>query len=106
MYWQTFTTLQWYLKRFHLRFHVFIQLKYLTLNVPFGALMVFTGCSIPSIGRAQCSASIHSQTALIHQLQWAISWEVHMSEDDETCLYCHCDITRGQGVKWGVEFRC
>ena len=26
--------------------------------------------------------------------------EVHMSEDDETCLYCHCnDITRGQGVK-------
>ena len=32
--------------------------------------------------------------------------EVHMSEDDETCLYCHCDITRGQGVKWGVELRC
>ena len=31
--------------------------------------------------------------------------EVHMSEDDETCLYCHCDVTRGQGVKWGVEFR-
>ena len=25
--------------------------------------------------------------------------EVHMSEDDETCLYCHCDVTRGQGVK-------
>ena len=22
-----------------------------------------------------------------------------MSEDNETCLYCHCDITRGQGVK-------
>ena len=21
-----------------------------------------------------------------------------MSEDDETCLYCHCDITKGQGV--------
>ena len=31
--------------------------------------------------------------------------EVHMSEDDETCLYCHCNVTRGQGVKWGVEFR-
>ena len=25
--------------------------------------------------------------------------EVHVSEDDETCLYCHCDVTRGQGVK-------
>ena len=25
--------------------------------------------------------------------------EVHVSEDDETCLYCRCDITRGQGVK-------
>ena len=24
--------------------------------------------------------------------------EVHVSEDDETCLYCRCDITRGQGV--------
>ena len=24
--------------------------------------------------------------------------EVHVSEDDETCLYCHCDVTRGQGV--------
>ena len=24
--------------------------------------------------------------------------EVHMSENDETCLYCHCDVTRGQGV--------
>ena len=24
--------------------------------------------------------------------------EVHMSEDDETCLYCRCDVTRGQGV--------
>ena len=24
--------------------------------------------------------------------------EVHMSEDDETCLYCCCDVTRGQGV--------
>ena len=24
--------------------------------------------------------------------------EVHMSEDNETCLYCHCDVTRGQGV--------
>ena len=22
-----------------------------------------------------------------------------MSEDDETCLYCHCNVTRGQGVK-------
>ena len=32
--------------------------------------------------------------------------EVHMSEDSETCLYCHCDVTRGQGVKWGVELRC
>ena len=31
--------------------------------------------------------------------------EVHMSEDDETCLYCQCNVTRGQGVKWGVEFR-
>ena len=27
--------------------------------------------------------------------------EVHVSEDDETCLYCHCDVTRGQGVKYG-----
>ena len=25
--------------------------------------------------------------------------EVHMSEDDETCLYCRCNVTRGQGVK-------
>ena len=25
--------------------------------------------------------------------------EVHVSEDDETCLYCCCDVTRGQGVK-------
>ena len=25
--------------------------------------------------------------------------EVHVSEDDETCLYCRCDVTRGQGVK-------
>ena len=25
---------------------------------------------------------------------------------NETCLYCHCNITRGQGVKWDVEFRC
>ena len=25
--------------------------------------------------------------------------EVQVSEDDETCLYCHCDVTRGQGVK-------
>ena len=24
--------------------------------------------------------------------------EVHVSEDDEICLYCRCDITRGQGV--------
>ena len=24
--------------------------------------------------------------------------EVHVSEEDETCLYCHCDVTRGQGV--------
>ena len=24
--------------------------------------------------------------------------EVHVSEDDETCLYCRCDVTRGQGV--------
>ena len=24
--------------------------------------------------------------------------EVHVSENDETCLYCHCDVTRGQGV--------
>ena len=29
LYQQTFTTLQWQLKRFHLRFHVFLQLKYL-----------------------------------------------------------------------------
>ena len=26
--------------------------------------------------------------------------EVHVSEDDETCLYCCCDVTRGQGVKF------
>ena len=32
--------------------------------------------------------------------------EVHMSEDDETCLFCCCDVTRGQGVKWDVESRC
>ena len=25
--------------------------------------------------------------------------EVHVSEDDETCLYCRCNVTRGQGVK-------
>ena len=25
--------------------------------------------------------------------------EVHVSEDDETCLYCRCDVTKGQGVK-------
>ena len=25
--------------------------------------------------------------------------DVHMSEDDETCLYCCCDVTRSQGVK-------
>ena len=25
--------------------------------------------------------------------------EVHVSEDNETCLYCRCDVTRGQGVK-------
>ena len=25
--------------------------------------------------------------------------EVYVSEDDETCLYCRCDVTRGQGVK-------
>ena len=24
--------------------------------------------------------------------------EVHVSEDDETCLCCRCDVTRGQGV--------
>ena len=24
--------------------------------------------------------------------------EVHVSEDDETCLYCRCNVTRGQGV--------
>ena len=29
--------------------------------------------------------------------------EVHVSEDDETCLYCRCNITRGQGVKWGLN---
>ena len=29
IYQQTFTTLQWQLERFHLRFHVFLQLKYL-----------------------------------------------------------------------------
>ena len=29
--------------------------------------------------------------------------EVHMSEDNETCSYCRCDITRGQGVKRSVD---
>ena len=29
LYQQTFTLLQWQLGRFHLRFHVFLQLKYL-----------------------------------------------------------------------------
>ena len=29
--------------------------------------------------------------------------EVHVSEDDETCLYCRCDVTRGQGVKAGGD---
>ena len=29
LYHQTFTTLQWQLERFHLRFHVLLQLKYL-----------------------------------------------------------------------------
>ena len=29
--------------------------------------------------------------------------EVHVSEDDETCLYCCCDVTRGQGVKEEIE---
>ena len=28
LYHQTFMTLQWQLERFHLRFHVFLQLKY------------------------------------------------------------------------------
>ena len=27
-----------------------------------------------------------------------------MSEDDETCLYCRCDVTRGQGVKHTVLY--
>ena len=30
--------------------------------------------------------------------------EVHMSEDDETCLYCRCDVTRGQGVNVKKHF--
>ena len=50
-------------------FMFFFTIKIFTLNVPFGALMVFSGCSIPSIGRAGCSASIHGQTALMHHLQ-------------------------------------
>ena len=32
--------------------------------------------------------------------------EVHMSEDDETCLHCHCDVTRGQGVNGGHKTIC
>ena len=32
--------------------------------------------------------------------------EIHMSEDSKTCLYCCCDVTRGKGVKLGVELRC
>ena len=103
MYQQTFITLQWQLKTFHLRFH-FFTIKIFTLNVPFGAQMVFSRCSIPSTGRAQCSASIHSQMALIYQLQ-AISWKSTkstLSEDDETCLYCRSDVTWGQGVNAAV----
>ena len=45
-----------------------------SLNVPLGALMVFGGCSIPSTGGFGCSASVHSQMVLIHQLR-AIFWK-------------------------------
>ena len=51
------------------------EIKMCSLNVPLGTLMVFGECPVPSTGGGVgCSASVHSQMVLIHQL-WAISWK-------------------------------
>ena len=52
----------------------FLGIKMCSLNVSFGALMVFGGHPIPSTAGLGCSASVHSKMVLIHQLR-AISWK-------------------------------